>query len=499
MSNTTATQKHPKGLMVLFFTEMWERFSYYGMRALLVLYLTAELVSGGFGLDRAAALQIYAIFTGLVYLTPIPGGYLADKFLGQRKAVFIGAFLMAAGQFLMAWSEFGDIANRIFLRNNGLGLIIIGTGFFKANISTIVGNLYSNNDPRKDAAFTIFYMGINIGALAGPLIAGSLGESIDWFWGFSAAGVGMLLSTIWFFAQRSKLGAAGMPPNKKLKEGEKYYKFDQKDRLDILYYIIGSAILVWGTILLWSNVSEFTQSVLKWTLIIVGVSAIAYVIIKNTDGKQAWSRMSVIFVLAFFNIFFWSGYEQAGGTFNLFAEENTNRIVAGIELPATLFQSVPALYIVVFASVIAAFWIRLNAIGKEPRTPVKFGLGLILMSIGFVLMNKAAQVAGDGTLVSPMWLLSVYFMHTMGELFLSPIGLSMITKLAPPKIVSIMMGVWFSSVAAANYLAGVLESLLHNYLPDMHLFAFLTLTTLSSGVLLLILSPVLNKMMKGIH
>jgi POT family proton-dependent oligopeptide transporter len=286
MSNTTATQKHPKGLMVLFFTEMWERFSYYGMRALLVLYLTAELVSGGFGLDRAAALQIYAIFTGLVYLTPIPGGYLADKFLGQRKAVFIGAFLMAAGQFLMAWSEFGDIANRIFLRNNGLGLIIIGTGFFKANISTIVGNLYSNNDPRKDAAFTIFYMGINIGALAGPLIAGSLGESIDWFWGFSAAGVGMLLSTIWFFAQRSKLGAAGMPPNKKLKEGEKYYKFDQKDRLDILYYIIGSAILVWGTILLWSNVSEFTQSVLKWTLIIVGVSAIAYVIIKNTDGKR---------------------------------------------------------------------------------------------------------------------------------------------------------------------------------------------------------------------
>ena len=499
MSDITAKQQHPKGLMVLFFTEMWERFSYYGMRALLVLYLTAELVTGGFGLDRAAALQIYAIFTGLVYLTPIPGGFLADKYLGQRKAVFIGAFLMAIGQFLMAWSEYGEIASRIFLRNNGLGLIIIGTGFFKANISTIVGNLYSENDPRKDSAFTIFYMGINVGALAGPLIAGSLGESINWFWGFFSAGTGMLISTVWFYIQRDKLGSAGMPPNRKLSEGETFYKFTNSDRLDILYYIIGSIILVWGIIELWSNISELSKSVLSWSLAVVGGGFLAWVIFKNTEGKQAWSRMSVIFILAIFNIFFWSGYEQAGGTFNLFAEESTNRVTSWFEIPATLFQSVPALYIVVFASVVAAIWLRLNAIGKEPRTPVKFALGLILMSIGFIIMNKAAQIAGAGNLVSPMWLLMVYFMHTMGELMLSPIGLSMITKLAPQKIVSIMMGVWFGSIAAANYMAGVLESILHTYLPDMHLFAFLTISTMSAGVLLLLISPILNKMMKGIH
>jgi len=499
MNNLSAKQKHPKGLMVLFFTEMWERFSYYGMRALLVLYLTAELMTGGFGLDRAAALQIYAIFTGLVYLTPIPGGYLADKFLGQRKAVFIGAFLMAIGQFLMAWSEFGEMESREFLRNNGLGLIIVGTGFFKANISTIVGNLYSENDKRKDSAFTIFYMGINVGALAGPLIAGSLGEGIDWFWGFGSAGVGMLISTVWFYIQRDKLGTAGMPPNKKLKEGETYYKFDNGDRFDILYYVVGSILLVWGIIELWSNISELSKDILSGALAIIGGGFIAYVIFKNTTGKVAWSRMSVILILAIFNIFFWSGYEQAGGTFNLFAAESTNRLTSWFEIPATLFQSVPALYIILFALPFAALWLRLNAIGKEPRTPVKFAMGLILMSIGFIIMNKAAQNAGDGFMVSPMWLLMVYFMHTMGELMLSPIGLSMITKLAPQKIVSIMMGVWFGSIAAANYMAGILEDLLYHYWPDMHLFAFLTMTTLSTGVLLLIISPLLNKMMKGIH
>ncbi|OQX98048.1 MAG: MFS transporter [Bacteroidetes bacterium 4572_117] len=499
MKNTSAKQKHPKGLMVLFFTEMWERFSYYGMRALLVLYLTAELVTGGFGLDRAAALQIYAIFTGLVYLTPIPGGFLADKYLGQRKAVFIGAFLMAIGQFLMAWSEFGEMESREFLRNNGLGLIIVGTGFFKANISTIVGNLYSENDPRKDSAFTIFYMGINIGALLGPVIAGSMGENIDWFWGFGAASVGMLISTVWFYIQRDKLGTAGMPPNKKLKEGETYYKFDNGDRFDILYYIVGSIVLVWGIIELWSNISELSKDILSGALAIIGGGFIAWVIFKNTTGKVAWSRMSVILILAIFNIFFWSGYEQAGGTFNLFAESSINRVTSWFEIPATLFQSVPALYIILFGLPFAALWLRLNAIGKEPRTPVKFAMGLILMSIGFIIMTKAAQTAGDSNMVSPMWLLMVYFMHTMGELMLSPIGLSMITKLAPQKIVSIMMGVWFGSIAAANYMAGILEDLLRHYLPDMNLFAFLTMTTLSTGILLLLISPLLNKMMKGIH
>ncbi|MBN1119219.1 MAG: peptide MFS transporter [Bacteroidales bacterium] len=495
----TSSIKHPKGLMVLFFTEMWERFSYYGMRALLVLYLTAELVSGGFGMERGDALKIYAIFTGLVYMTPIIGGFLADKFLGQRKAVFIGAFLMAIGQFFMAFSQFGELEVREFFRNNGLGLIIVGTGFFKANISTIVGALYSENDIRKDAAFTIFYMGINVGALIGPLIAGSLGEGINWCWGFSAAGVGMVISTIWFYAQRDKLGLAGMPPGREPKEGEAFYHLTNKDRLDIVIYVVANVGLIWGILKLWGSLPETAKSVIQWILIIGGIGFVLYLIAANTKGKQAWSRLSVIFILAFFNIFFWSGYEQAGGTFNLFAEQQTDRTIGTFEFPATWFQSVSALYIVVFASLFAALWLRLNVIGKEPRTPVKFGMGLLLMSIGFVIMNYAAKLAGDNNLISPMWLLIVYFMHTMGELCLSPIGLSMVTKLAPQKIVSLMMGIWFASIATANYLAGVLESILQTYLPNMHLFAFLTLSTFSAGVLALLLSPILNRMMKGVH
>ncbi|MBA7540824.1 Di-/tripeptide transporter [subsurface metagenome] len=490
-------RKHPKGLMVLFYTEMWERFSYYGMRALLVLYLTTDLFQGGFGLDRTTALRIYAVFVGLVYLMPIPGGYLADKYLGQRKAVYIGAFLMAIGQFFMAFSEFGEMIVRENFRNMGLGFIIIGTGFFKANISTIVGDLFTENDPRKDSAFTIFYMGINIGALFGPFIAGFLGQRIDWFWGFGAAGTGMIISTLWFYSQRDNLGASGMPPGRKAIDGT--YHLNGKDRFDIFYHVAGSMALVWGAYKLWSEISEKFRSLIIGSLFLTGGLLLAYIIIKNTKGKESWSKLSVILILLFFNVFFWSGYEQAGATFNLFAQYNTNRVTTFGEFPASWFQSVPALYIVLFASLFAVIWIRLNAIGKEPNTPVKFGLGLILMSIGFIIMNKAVQHTNNENLVSPMWLLAVYFMHTMGELCLSPIGLSMVTKLAPQKIVSVMMGVWFASIALAGYLAGILENILQTYLPGMHLFAFLTFTSLFAGVLLLIISPILNKMMKGVH
>lgn len=496
---TTQNAKHPAGLMVLFFTEMWERFSYYGMRALLVLYLTAEMIGGGFGLDRAEALKIYAIFTGLVYLTPIPGGFLADKFLGQRKAVFIGAILMAIGHFFMAWSQFGDELTRIAFRNNGLGLIIVGTGFLKANISTIVGQLYSENDPRKDSGFTLFYMGINVGAFLGPIIAGLLGQGIDWFWGFFSAGVGMLLSTLWFYFQRSKLGFAGMPPNRKIEEGSTFYKLTSRDRIDMLLYVVVNVVLVAGVIILWRNITETAQSAIMWAIGLIGGGLIAYLIATNTKGKVAWSRMGALLILAFFNVFFWSGYEQAGGTFNLFAQDSINRVTPFGEFPAAGFQSVPAIFVVLFAGLFATMWIRLHAKGKNPRTPIKFAMGLMLMSVGFLIISQAAKLADGGNLVGPIWLIGTFLMHTLGELCLSPIGLSIVTKLAPQKIVSILMGIWFASIAAANYLAGVLESILQNYLPDMHLFVFLTLSTLVGGLVLLAISPILNKMMKGIH
>lgn len=489
-----AKMSHPKGLMVLFFTEMWERFSYYGMRALLVLYLTSKMIHNGFGMDRTSALHIYAIFTGLVYLTPIIGGLLADKILGQRKAMYIGAIVMALGQFSLAFSEFGEIVLRTHWLNIGLGLLIVGNGFFKPNISTMVGQLYTDNDPRKDSAFTIFYMGVNLGALAAPFIAGWLGEKINWFYGFAAAGIGMLISTVWFYLQTSKIGNAGMPPKTRLAQPERT-RLGKKDNFHILLYIISIVVLVISGLNLWSLIPDKFQTIIIRLLIVGGIGYLSYIIITNTKGKNEWSRIVVILVLALFNIFFWAGFEQAGGTFNLFAKAKTN---LGI-LPASLFQSINPLFIVLLGAPFSLMWLNLGKRNKEPRTPVKFGLGLLLLGLGFVVMSLANSRATGGNLVSPLWLLTVYFMHTCGELCLSPIGLSMITKLAPQKIVSVMMGVWFGSMALANYLAGVLESILHNLLPDMQLFHFLVITSFIGAVILLAISPILNRLMKGIH
>ncbi len=500
MSNSTSTLKHPRGLYTLFFTEMWERFSYYGMRALLVLYLTSAAVDGGFELTRENALEIYGLFTGLVYLTPIIGGFLADKILGQRKAIYIGGILMALGQFTLAASvayspEVSETQK--FLLNLGLGLLIMGNGFFKPNISTIVGSLYESNDPRKDSAFTIFYMGINLGAFLSPLICGTLGEKIGWQYGFASAGLGMLLGIVWFFSQANTLGAAGFPPGR---EGEDA-RLSMKDYLQALLYVGVNILLVIGLLLMWDKIADSTQSIIVWVAAIFGTAGLIYTIFNGTKGGEQWSRVGVILILCVFNIFFWAGFEQAGGTFNLFAAENTDRMLNWIdwEIPATYFQSINAIAIFGFAPLFSMLWISLSRVGKDPNTPVKFALGLILLGLGFVVMSMAHSQAADGTLVSPMWLVFVYLIHTFGELCLSPIGLSMVTKLAPAKIVSVMMGLWFASTALANYMAGVLESILKDYLPDMQLFNFLVLTSVSAGLLLLILSPWLKKMMKGIH
>lgn len=488
---------HPKGLYVLFATEMWERFSYYGMRALLVLYLTAQLASGGFALDRTSALEIYAIFTGLVYLTPIAGGLLADKLLGQRKAIFIGGILMALGQFTLAYSQLGDVAARTWLLHLGLGVLIIGNGFFKPNISTMVGKLYSDHDPRKDSAFTIFYMGINLGAFLSPLVCGYLAADFGWAYGFGAAGVGMVLGTVWFAVQGRLLGNIGFAPNRDA-SSKTPLSLAGKDWGQILLFVAGSLALVYGLLLLWANIGEGLKSGLTTALAIAGALALIYVIFSNTKGSIEWKRVGVIFVLCFFNIFFWAGFEQAGGTFNLFAESNTDRLLFGWEIPAAWFQSVNSIWIISLAPVISILWLRLSRIGKNPNIPVKFAFGLIFLGLGFVVMSAANSAAQGGSMVSPMWLVSVYFLHTVAELCLSPIGLSMISKLSPQKIVSVMMGLWFASIALANYMAGVLEAVLKNYLPNMQLFSFLTLTSICAGIILLALSPVLKKLMSGV-
>lgn len=498
MDTIEAKKGHPKGLYTLFFTEMWERFSYYGMRALLTIFLTAELVNGGFGLDRAESLKIYGIFTALVYLTPIIGGWFADKVLGQRKTIVIGGLVMAIGQFLLAagasnWVS-SDLDSRMNLFYLGLGVLILGNGFFKPNISTIVGDLYDHSDPRKDGAFTIFYMGINIGAFLSPFVAGTLGEKVGWPYGYLAAGLGMLIGVIWFYAMRSTLQDKGLPPGYKEKG---ITKLLPKDWRDIFLYTVANVVFVYLVMLLWSNTSDGVHTVLIWIFGILGAGFLGFSIFRGTHGSTEWSRVFVILILAFFNIVFLAGFEQAGGTFNLFAQENTNRVVGGFEIPTTWFQNINPIAIVTLAPIFSLLWVRLDKRKLNPRTPVKFAIAMFFGAVAFFIMSQASNSAAGGNLVSPMWLVIVYVLLTIGELCLSPIGLSMVTKLSPGKITSIMMGVWMASFALGNYFAATLEQILTKY--DLGLYPFIGGLMLVSGVLLLLLSPILNKFMKGIH
>ena len=397
---TSQKMAHPRGLYTLFFTEMWERFSYYGMRALLVLYLTTEYARGGFGMDRASALEIYGIFTGLVYLTPIIGGALADRILGQRRAIYIGGFLMAFGQFALAGSHAfaADEATRQWLFHLGLGLLIAGNGFFKPNISTIVGALYTDNDPRKDSAFTIFYMGINLGAFLSPIICGTLGEQVGWMYGFGSAGVGMLLATVWLYIEEPKLDGRGMPP------GREGLRLKPSDFGTIAAYVAGSVATVLGFLALQEAIPEETMSVALKAVAVLAIAGVAYIIYSGTKGSEQWSRVGAILIFMVANIFFWSGFEQAGGTFNLFAAEEIDRNIFGYEIAASLFQSVNALAIFIFAPLFGSLWVTLAMRNMNPSTPVKFGLGLVLLSVGFVVMSFASFAASGEELISPMWL-----------------------------------------------------------------------------------------------
>lgn len=497
MTDKPIKEGHPKALYTLFATEMWERFSYYGMRALLTLYLTAELANGGFGLNREESLALYAIFTGLVYLTPILGGWVADNFLGKRKTVYIGGLVMAVGQSLLAASAFLahslDPATRLFVFNFGLGVLIIGNGFFKPNISTIVGDFYDDNDPRKDSAFNIFYMGINLGAILGPFIAGALGENVSWGYGYLAASIGMIIGVLWMKAREHTLEQKGLPPN----SPDDKFVLDSKDWRDIVMYAIALVISTLIIIYIWGLLPDNVASIITYVGFAVGIIGLGTVIYKGTSGSEEWSRMIVILVLAFFNVAFWAGFEQAGGTMNLFAKESTDRLLFGWEVPASWYQNINPLAILIFAPIFSILWLKLDAMKFNPRTPIKFAIGLFLGALAFWIMTQASNAADGGNMVSPWWLVTVYVVLTLGELMLSPIGLSMITKLAPTKLVSVVMGLWMASFAAGNYLAGMLESILHKY--DFELYPFITMLMLGSGLCLVILSPFLNKAMKGIH
>ena len=497
---------HPIGLSTLFASEMWERFSYYGMRALLVLFLTATFASGGFEMAELDAFTIYGIFTGLVYVTPIIGGMLADKVLGQRKSIYIGGLTMAIGQFLLAasaWMHGADVSvefrQTIFYA--GLGILISGNGFFKPNISTMVGELYDNNDPRKDGGFTIFYMGINIGAFFSPIVAGSLGEQVAWQYGFLAAGVGMVLGTIWFFVRSHTLGHIGMPPKIKAER----VRLALKDWFSILLYVVGVVGLIFAVILGWGAMPSIVSTIIIYALAIGGVLVLGTSIFRGTTGKTEWSRVGVILVLAVFNIFFWSGFEQAGTTFNIFARDNTQRMLFNWEIPASAFQGINAFYIVAFAPLFSMLWVKLDKMKLNPSTPLKFAWGMAMLAFGFVVMAFAytRSTGGDAVrLVSPLWLVFVYMLHTFGELCLSPIGLSMVTKLSPPKLVSTMMGIWMGSFAAGNFVASQMKAIslkLEAALgTEIQVFWLIAIQSAIIALILLILSPWLKRMMHGI-
>jgi len=459
--------RHPKGLQVLFFTEMWERFSYYGMRALLVLYLVNSL-----NLSESNALHIYAVYTGLVYLTPIFGGYLADRFLGPQKAIFIGGITMILGHFLMAFPDHLYLA---------MGLLIIGNGYFKPNISTLLGSLYKKNDIRRDSGFSFFYVGINLGAFLAPITIGLIGETVDWHYGFAIAGVGMTLGLIQF----------GFGQKHLIKED-----FSKKTKLlnlrDWTLITVLSALNI-PMILLFLALNNIF--IIYFYEILCGLIALT-IILKLKKGQRKkytyddLKKISYISLLSVFVIFFWIGFEQAGGSLTLYANSNIDRTIFGLLIPASFFQAVNPMIIILLGPFIAKLWLKIDKSNYSISTAKKMGFGLILLGSGFLLLTFAGN--SNTIIISFWWLIAVYFLHTLGELCLSPIGLSMVTRVSPKKLASLMMGFWFLSSAVANYMAGKLPLILNSL--NINLFGFLTLTSFSSGLLLILIAPFIEKL-----
>lgn len=501
--------KHPKGLYVLFATEFWERFSYYGMRAIFVLYMTKMLFNG----DKALASNIYGSYTGLVYLTPLIGGYVADRYWGNRKSIFVGGILMALGQFLMFFSASVTSNNSMAVSMMwvALAFLIFGNGFFKPNISTMVGQLYPDTDSRKDAAYTIFYMGINAGAFLSPLICGYLGENVDFKWGFFAAGVGMILSLIIFYFTKDKYVISpegeqlGVLPNKYRKTA------DQTENSSATFSSTQLGILVGGIAILFSAL-HWGAGIDIWGSLIYSMTVIAPIVILTdaTLTEIEKKRLLVIVTLMVFVIFFWMCFEQAGASLTYFADEQTNRNVFGWLMPASYFQSFNPVFIIILAPILTWVWGKMNEKGMEPAAPRKQSIGLFFLAAGFLWIAFGSKNIPQGG-ASIIFLTGLYFLHTIGELWLSPIGLSMVNKLTPGRFTSLMMGVWFLAIATGNKLAGLFSSLYPDpksgITPSVlgfqitDLYSYFIVFVVFSGtaaVILFFLSKQLEKMMHGI-
>ena len=478
---------HPRGLATLFFTEMWERFSYYGMRALLTLFMTTATIEAnpGLGFDVATAGAIYGLYTSLVYILALPGGWVADNLWGQRKAVWVGGWVIAAGHFTMAIP--GSFT--FFL---GMTFIICGTGLLKPNVSTMVGELYPEGGARRDAGFSVFYMGINIGAFLGPIVTGFLGEGYRWHWGFGAAGVGMVLGLIQYRLGAHHLGNAGEldttdTPEQLAAKSKKFFG---------AFFGIVAAIVAFGwlvsTGVLALTLTEIATALGYGVLIIVGLYFV-YLWTLGGHTTDESKRMGVIFWLFLLIAIFWSGFEQAGTSLNLFARDLTDRTFFGWEMPASWLQSVNPIFIIIGAPLFGSLWVWLERRNADPSIPMKAGLGLLGLAVGFFVLAWGAANASPGNLVSPAWLVVTYFFHTVGELCISPIGLSAITKLSPKRRVGQMMGIWFVGAALGNLFAGLVAGRLET-MESHELFRTVALSVGAVGIVAVALAPQIRKL-----
>jgi POT family proton-dependent oligopeptide transporter len=452
MPANTPTSGHPKGLAVLFATEMWERFNYYGMRAILVLFLTKALL-----VDKAFASNLYGSYTSLVYLTPLLGGYIADRYWGNQRSIIIGGLLMALGEFVLffcasIYQSSADLSTILFF--TGLGLMITGNGFFKPNISALVGQLYPKGDRRTDSAYTIFYMGINVGGALGPIICGLVGDTgnpEDFKWAFLAGGIAMLISVVVQLVYHKKYVLD--PDNNVLGLTPANAPASWTRPLNMLGGLTLLSAIMITALYIDTRVVDYLTYVLIASPILIGFIIFSDKTL-STIEKQ---RVAVIFSVSFFVVFFWSAFEQAGASLTFFAEEQTQRDLGFFTVPASFFASLNSIYVVLFAPLFAWLWLKLGK--REPSSPTKMSLGLFLLSLGYLWIAFGVKDVAVGTKVSMIWLLGMYALHTWGELCLSPIGLSLVNKLAPIKFASLLMAVWFLASAAANKLAGVLSAL----------------------------------------
>ena len=489
MNTTTDFLGHPKGLFVCFATEMWERFSYYGMRALLILYLTKH-----WEFTDATSYLIYGAYTSLVYIMPVFGGMLADQILGSKKAVTYGAILLVFGHLGMTVES----NEQIFYLS--LALIVSGVGFLKPNISTMVGALYEEGDPRRDSGFTIFYMGINIGAFTATLLCGYLGEQVGWAYGFGAAGIGMLFGLIIFLWGQKYLEGLAEPPSNKYLQKMNGISYESWAYISGIFMVLVTWFLVQNSQLVGQLLGGFGAIFIgAWLL---------YALFRCAPDER--DRLIVVGILILFSLIFWALFEQAGSSLNILTDRGVNRLIFGWEVPASMFQSLNAGFIFTIAPLFAMLWIALAKRNMEPSTPIKFSIGIILVGLGFLALVYGMR-SSEGLQTGVFWIILIYLLHTLGELCLSPVGLSSVTKLSPQRIVGFMMGMWFFASAAGNYVAGLIaratasdSSGVSNDVFDlsqkqsfMDVYTDVGLMAIGCGILLAILTPILKKLMHG--